>query len=60
MKKRRKTTPRERALVRAANEVIWILDEDHCCSDCRRRRGDDERHDETCIVTQLRRALRVQ
>lgn len=58
MKRRRKTTPRERALVRVANDVIWILDEDHCCSDCHRVVG-DERHDETCIVTQLRRALRV-
>ena len=54
-KKPRKQTPRERALVRAVNEVLRAYSDFYTCPDCQR----DDGHDEACLTTTLRRALRV-
>jgi hypothetical protein len=54
-KKPRKQTRRERALSCAVREVLRAYSDFYTCPDCLR----DDGHDEACLTTTLRRALRV-
>jgi hypothetical protein len=55
--KKPKPSAREKALVRVVRQAIAIYGDDWTCHDCSALIG--ERHDETCIVTAMRAALRV-
>jgi len=56
-KKKPKPSAREKALARVVRQAIVIYGDDWTCHDCAKIGG--ERHDETCIVTAMRAALRV-
>ncbi len=57
--KKPKPSAREKALVRVVRMSIRIYEDHMDCPDCEALLADGQRHDETCIVTAMRAALRV-